>query len=445
MSAINRRGFIIFGGLVFVTAVFCLWLPFFALPSAGLGVGLPWITLPADVLWGNVLPKVFGSDLVNSMTSLAVVDVILLIFGIVVNRAVSAQGIDRFIPRGLTNFIDLIVEFFYNQAHNVLGKFTGRVLPMALTVFMFVLVANWINLIPGFETVGIISCAEPGIAGYPLQGNGPLLNVNGKGLKDRAGIVAKVADSEACEAKYNGTNGNSDFRPPVVLAKAQRGEHAAGSGDKEVPAATKESGFLAPTTNMGTTETLVVNKITDASTAKAETGANAELFNVIPYFRQLATDLNMPLALAIIVFFTVQIWGIGALGGSYFFKFFNIPALGNISKNPMGVMDFVVGIVDIISELSRLISLSFRLLGNIFAGGVLLAVMTFLVAGVLPFIFSGLELFVGLIQAYVFATLTIMYASQAMFAHHSEDEHDSEHEAAAAHAPAPTAQPVDVP
>ena len=111
----------------------------------------------------------------------------------------------------------------------------------------------------------------------------------------------------------------------------------------------------------------------------------------------------------------------------------------------MGVMDFVVGLVDIISELSRLISLSFRLLGNVFAGGILLAVMTFMVAGVLPSLFYGLELFAGAIQAYVFAILTVMYASQAVFAHHSDDEHDSEHEAHAAGAQVPPAQPADLP
>jgi len=101
--------------------------------------------------------------------------------------------------------------------------------------------------------------------------------------------------------------------------------------------------------------------------------------------------------------------------------------LGNISKNPMGGMDFVVGLVEIISELSRLISLSFRLFGNIFAGGVLLVVMTFLVGGIIPSVFYFLELFAGLIQAYVFSVLTVIYASQAVTSHH-EAEHEAEHE-----------------
>jgi F-type H+-transporting ATPase subunit a len=167
-----------------------------------------------------------------------------------------------------------------------------------------------------------------------------------------------------------------------------------------------------------------------STTARA---GNAELFTVIPFFRPLTTDLNLTLALAIITVFTVQLWGVQALGIPYFFKFVNIPALGNIQKNPMGGMDFVVGLIEIVSELSRLVSLSFRLLGSMFAGGILLAVMSFLVAGLLPVVFYFLEIFFGLIQAYVFAILTVMYASQAVTAHHGDD-HEEHGEHAEAHA-----------
>jgi F-type H+-transporting ATPase subunit a len=158
---------------------------------------------------------------------------------------------------------------------------------------------------------------------------------------------------------------------------------------------------------------------------------------VVPFFRGTATDLNLALALAIVVFFAVEAWGVMALGPAYFFKFINIPALGNLGKKPLGAIDFLVGIIEIVSELSRLISLSFRLFGNIVAGGVLLIVMTFLAGNGIPMVFYALELFVGLIQAYVFATLTFVYASQAITAHHADDEHhehqdDHGHEAAAA-------------
>ncbi len=456
MSA-TRRGLIIFGILVVVTAIFCVWLPFFGLPRAGFGVALPWITLPADVLKGNVLPAFLGYDFVNSMVAMLVVDLILVLIGLAVRRAVMGQSPANFVPRGIVNVIEFMVEFWYNQARNVLGDFTPRVLPLALTVFMFVLIGNWVNLIPGVETVGILSCAEPGVIGYPIKGNGPFLEVNGGSLKDRAGHTASEVDTRACEEAH------PQYIPPLTIAKCERRDYnptlteeecthllALARGEKPsgepapagaTPPATQQ-GSLAPGDKL-----IGYQPGNTTGTANAQQAqGRPDLINVIPFYRQLATDLNVTLAMAIIVFIAVQIWGIQALGGPYFFKFINAPALGNMAKKPMGVMDFIVGLVDIISELSRLISLSFRLLGNIFAGAILLAVMSFMVAAVLPIVFNGLELFVGAIQAYVFAILTVMYASQAVTAHHGEEEHDEPHVVHEAHGEAkPVEQVVDVP
>jgi len=412
MSA-TRRGFIIFGVIVLVTASLCVWLPFFGLPKAGIGVGLLPFSLPAEVLAPKFL--FFGIPLTNSITSMLVVDVLMLLIGFTVNRAVSGQVPERFVPRGLTNLIDMLVEFWYNQARTVLGDFAPRVIPLALTIFTFLLLANWIDLIPGNETIGYMRCAEAGKAGYPLiDPNSGItqLRVDGPSLKDRAGTKAAEADTQACEAAH------PQFAAPVAEGAAQPASTGGEGSPAPTAPATKPSGSL---------ELAAYVRPSDGAVASDQAQkANSELFNVAPFFRPLATDLNMPLALALILFIAVQIWGIQALGGAYFYKFINVPALGNISKNPMGVMDFVVGLVDIISELSRLISLSFRLLGNIFAGGVLLAVMSFLVATVLPVAFYGLELFAGAIQAYVFAILAVMYASQAVVAHGGEghEEHD---------------------
>ena len=85
-----------------------------------------------------------------------------------------------------------------------------------------------------------------------------------------------------------------------------------------------------------------------------------------------------------------------------------------------GLIDVFVGILEFISELIRMVSFTFRLFGNIFAGEVLLLMMTFLVPFVLVDVFYVLELFVGLIQAFVFAMLTTVFAQQAV-AHHGGD------------------------
>jgi F-type H+-transporting ATPase subunit a len=87
-------------------------------------------------------------------------------------------------------------------------------------------------------------------------------------------------------------------------------------------------------------------------------------------------------------------------------------------------MDFIVGLLELISEIAKIISFGFRLFGNIFAGQVLLFVMAFLVATMLPSIFYGLELFVGLIQAFVFAMLVLVFSAMAMQKHDHGDHGD---------------------
>jgi len=158
----------------------------------------------------------------------------------------------------------------------------------------------------------------------------------------------------------------------------------------------------------------------------AEEGADAEHggFTLIPFVRTLSTDLNFTVALALISVFMTQVFGVRALGPGYFSKYLNFRALWNFFKNPMGIIDFGVGLLEIVSELSKILSFSFRLFGNIFAGTVLLFVIGTLVPVLAPSIFYLLEVFVGLIQAFVFGMLTMVFMSQAMAGHGG---HDDEH------------------
>ncbi len=128
----------------------------------------------------------------------------------------------------------------------------------------------------------------------------------------------------------------------------------------------------------------------------------------VPLLRSLNSDLNATLAWAIISVITTQISGFVILGAKkHLSKFFNF-------KSPI---DFFVGILELIGEVSRLISFSFRLFGNVFAGEVLLMVMMFLVPYILPLPFLMLEIFVGLIQALVFTVLTLVFLKMATEAH----------------------------
>ena len=140
-----------------------------------------------------------------------------------------------------------------------------------------------------------------------------------------------------------------------------------------------------------------------------------------PLIRPASADLNFTLALAIIAFVAFVSWGIRANGvGGYLKETF--------VANP-AYMTPIMTPIHVVSELSRLISLSMRLFGNVFAGEVLLAVMLALTFAVVPAIFLGLELVFGFVQALVFALLTMTYITLAMAGHGGghDEEHDEPH------------------
>lgn len=143
-------------------------------------------------------------------------------------------------------------------------------------------------------------------------------------------------------------------------------------------------------------------------------GQEAEV--LVPLFRAPSADLNTTLAVAVISFLFIEYYGFKTLGLGYLGKFFNF------KEGP--IMTFV-GFIELISEFVRIPAFAFRLFGNIFAGEVMLGVMAFLIPLLLPFPFYGLELFVAVIQAFIFAALTMAFVNQATTGH---AEHDSQGE-----------------
>lgn len=128
----------------------------------------------------------------------------------------------------------------------------------------------------------------------------------------------------------------------------------------------------------------------------------------IPFFRGGTADLNITLGTALFAVFMIQVFGYKSHGFKYFKKFFDL-------SNPI---NFFVGFLELLSEFAKIISFAFRLFGNIFAGEVLLAVIAFLIPLIVPLPFIGLEIFVGFIQALVFATLTLVFINIATSDHH---------------------------
>ncbi len=129
----------------------------------------------------------------------------------------------------------------------------------------------------------------------------------------------------------------------------------------------------------------------------------------VPLLRAPAADLNFTVALSILTVLLINVFGIAAIGiGRHAGKFFNF-------KNPIM---FGVGLLELVSEFARIVSFSFRLFGNVFAGEVLLVIIGFLVPYLIPLPFLFMEIFVGFIQAFIFAMLTTVFIATAI--HHSE-------------------------
>ncbi len=133
--------------------------------------------------------------------------------------------------------------------------------------------------------------------------------------------------------------------------------------------------------------------------------ATGEHGGLTPLFYPVNTDLNVTLALAVIAFITIEFAGITVLGFlKYFNKFVNFKS----------VIGFIVGIIELISEVARLITFSFRLFGNIFAGKVLILIALYFLPYVLPVPLMVYEVFVGVIQAAVFSLLTLFFIKIAI-------------------------------
>jgi F-type H+-transporting ATPase subunit a len=142
---------------------------------------------------------------------------------------------------------------------------------------------------------------------------------------------------------------------------------------------------------------------------------------VVGFFRGSATDLNFTIGLAIVTVFLTQVFGTWALGPGFFSKYLPIKDL--FSGGVFGLINFIVGILEIILEFAKILSFGFRLFGNIFAGSLLLSIIGVLVAvGVPPFLYL-FEIIFGILQAYVFFLLAIVFISSVTVRHHGEEQH----------------------
>jgi F-type H+-transporting ATPase subunit a len=153
----------------------------------------------------------------------------------------------------------------------------------------------------------------------------------------------------------------------------------------------------------------------------------------IHLLRAANTDINMPLALALTSFVFVEFFGLRALGIRYLGKFINVREFlrglrqvlsgklrAGLSGLFTGVITIFTGLLEGLSELIRIVSLTFRLFGNMTAGEILLLVAAFLIPWLFAIPFYGLELLIGFIQAIIFGGLTLIFLTLAVESHEEE-------------------------
>lgn len=273
--------------------------------------------------------------LVNTLPTMALTLILIIWIAFSTNRAIKKSEKDL-VPHGIGGVFEALLEMLYNLTEGSAGaKWAAKIFPWFATIMIYVLFANLLKIVPGFETIGLLHHSDHG---YEVQHIGP-----------------------------------------ITTLVAQEAEH--------------------------------------------------EGYGLIPFFRGISVDLNFTFSLALIAVIFIQVIGFQSQGFGYLSKFFNTRRMFTVPF--FGAMDFLVGLLELISELSKILSFAFRLFGNMFAGVVLMAVVSALLGKItiIPSMLMMFELFVGVIQAFVFGMLTMVFMAQATVGHH-----DEEHESASAEA-----------
>jgi F0F1-type ATP synthase membrane subunit a len=468
------KGVAIFIGIILVSVVFCGILPFQVMPGQGVAMALPVVTVPGEKLADDFLGT--GFTLTNTFVGTVLADVIVLAFAFGATRKL------RDVPGRLQGLFEVLTDALYGVSKSTAGAHAKKVFPLMATIFLFLLTANWLELVPGVDSIGLMHCAEEGFSGYPA--NGQILQVDkamdrgtrateenykrchaaeaGHGEHDvtleltQNAVLEAAAQVLGLDALSMSDIGNTTTIADYVIEQNEEpviAEEGAAAEEEESGQEVEGAEAALAMTDAEALDAVVATAIpilqTNLEHAVEEGEIPAEEFEGLvdhldepindalyePYYRDdihvvtsfvraATTDLNLTLGLGLFAFIAIQVFGVRVLGIGYFAKFINTPALENAGKNPGGLMDFGVGFLELISEISKIISFGFRLFGNIFAGQVLLFVIPFLVSLLLPITIFGLELFVGMIQAFIFAMLTLVFSAMAMQGHeHGDEEH----------------------
>ena len=275
-------------------------------------------------------PVIGSFYLVNTLPTLVLMLVLLGWLIIATGNSLRKSLNTDLVPRGIGNLMETLFEMLYNMTEGSAGqKWAPVIFPWFATIMIYVLFANLLKLIPGFESIGFLHQVAQG---HPISG-----------------------------------------------------------------------AILQP-------------------------GSISNGYVLVPFFRGVSVDLNFTISLALISVVMIQVVGFRAQGFSYLSKFFNFTTMFKVPF--FGAMDFLVGLLELISEFSKILSFAFRLFGNMFAGIVLVAIVAGMLGKItiLPSMIMMFELFVGIIQAFVFGMLTMVFMAQATQGHAHEEAHEEAHE-----------------
>ena len=312
---------------------------------------------------------------------------------VVVALSFAATRKMKIIPGRLQALVESAVEMLLNFVESVAGHKNGRrFFPVIATIFIFVMFNAYLALLPIYGPGIFVKETKEVVA--PAAGTVVELTVHPAEGEE----VAKVETEDEIIARINTGSGIIDVTAP-------------NKGELEY-----EDG-LAVGTEVSADEPV------------------AEIISRPPLFRSASTDINMTLALALMAVLFIEFWGLTGRGfRHYITEYVNLGELfrgikllfkGKIVEAIMacvtGVINAVIGGLEAISHMTRMISFAFRLFGNMTAGEILVLSATFLVPWVMAIPFYGLELLIGFIQALIFGGLTLVFASIAVS--HESEEH----------------------
>ena len=351
--------------------------------------------------------------LVNTyVTSLTVV-VVLIVLAFLATRKM------QLVPHGLQNVVEGVMEAFYTIVINTAGEKNGRrFFPVIMTIFTFIWIANWMALLPFFNAIGTVEKVnaeefKSTAVIFSQSGSLNLINLNDKAIDFDKGLITTTCSSYAVAPKGATAEQAAGFAEQhKTCIEGQRGLAIATKLDKKQGTTSGVAACAEGTPGDKEHDECLIHASATAITQLEAKGK--KLGVLVPYFRSMNTDLNSPLSIAIWAMIFIEFWGVTTLGVfKYAGKFFNF-------SSPIA---FFVGFLEFIAEMARLISFTFRLFGNMLAGEILLLVMTFLMPFLVALPFYALEVFVGLIQAFVFAMLTLVFGVLAVSSHDDHEDH----------------------